>query len=58
MKMSDDLFDSINRRVVLWRGVDVASIEIYAICVYSIMTSSHSIRVENRKKIKNKLVSQ
>lgn len=56
--MHDYLSDSIYRWLILSCWVHIASIEIYAVCIDSIMPSSNPIRIENRKNIKHKMISQ
>lgn len=39
-----------------WIGIDVTSIEIDSIRVYSVMATSHSIRVEDGKQIEDEFI--
>lgn len=52
MKVSYHLFDSVDRRVVLGRRIDVAAIQIYTIGIDSVVTSGYSIGVEDWEEIK------
>ena len=58
MKMSDDFFDCIDWRMLLGRRVDITAIQIDSICVYSIVTSCYSIRVDYGKYVEDKPISK
>lgn len=58
MKMHDNLFNRVNWTVFLWVWIDVASIQVDSICIHSIMTSCHSIGVQDWYDIKHCLVSE
>ena len=56
--MSDDLFDGIDGGMALGRRIDVAPVEVNPVGVHSIVSSSHSVGVENREEVKDKLVPE
>jgi len=58
MKMGDDLFYGINWGVQLGRRVDIAAVQVDSIGVNSIVTSCHSVGIDDRKYIENKFVSK
>ena len=55
--MSDDFFDGINRRVLFGRWINITSVQIDAICINSIVSSSNSIRIKDGKQIEYKFIS-
>lgn len=56
MKVQNNLFDCIYWWMSFWIGIDVTSIEIDSIRVYSVMATSHSIRVEDGKQIEDEFI--
>jgi hypothetical protein len=58
VEMSDDLFDGIDGGMTLGRRINVAPVEVYPVSVHSIVSSSHSVGVENREEVKDKLVPE
>ena len=58
VQMHDDLSNCVNRRLPLCGWAYIASIKVYSVCVNSVVATSHSIRVENRKYIEYEIISQ
>jgi hypothetical protein len=58
MEMKNNLFDCVYGRMIFGRRVDIATIEIYTVGIDTVMTTSYSIRVENRKDIKYEVFSK
>ena len=58
VQMHDDLSDCIDRGMALDGRVDVASVEVYAVSIHSVMASCHSIRVEDGEDIKDKQIPE
>ena len=58
MIMSNDLLYRVNRRMMFVRRIDITAIQIDPICVNSIMSPCHSIRINYRKYIKHKFIPQ
>ena len=58
MAVQNHLLDCENRRMVLRRRVDVASVEVDAVRVDSVMSTGHAVRVEDGKDVEDKLVPQ
>lgn len=58
MKMHDNFFNCINRTVFFGTGIDVAAIQVDSIRINSIMSSCHSIWVQNWNDIKDRLISE
>ena len=58
MIMSNDLLYRVNRRMMFVRRIDITTIQIDPICVNSIMSPCHSIRIYYRKDIKHKFIPQ
>lgn len=56
--MSTNLFHSICWRLKLWIRILIKSIQILAKRVHSVMTIRHTIRIEHRNHLKNKILSQ
>ena len=56
--MHDYFFDCKNGRMIFRRRIYVTSVKIDTVRIYSIMSSGHAVRIEDRKNVKHKLISQ
>lgn len=58
MEVHDHFFYGVNRRMILRGRVDVASVQVYAVGVHSVVSSGDPVRIENGKQVEYKLVSE
>lgn len=58
VKVHNDFFDCIYRRMIFRRWINITSIEVDPVWIDSIVSSSYPIGVENREEIKHELVPQ
>lgn len=58
VEVKDDAFDCVDGRMRLRTGIDVATIEIDAVGIDTVMSTGHPIRIENGEKVKDEAVSQ
>jgi len=57
MQVHNPLFNCVNRTMIFWTWINITSVEIYAICIDSIMSSRDSIWIKYGNDVKNELVS-
>lgn len=58
MAVHNDLLHSVDCRLSLDSGIYIASIQVYPLRIYSIVPSSHPVRIENGKNVKNEVISK
>lgn len=56
MEMKDHFLDCVDRRVSLWIGVDIASVEVDAVGINSICTSCNTIGIEDWKDVEDESI--
>jgi hypothetical protein len=58
VQMQNKFFNGVDRRVILRIRVYIVSVEINTIFISSIMSTIHSIRIDNRHQVKYKFLTE
>lgn len=58
VEMEDEIPDCVDCWLVLYVWVDVASVQVYSVCVHSVVPACHAIGIQDGKYIENKIVSK
>lgn len=58
VQMHDPTLDCVDRWLKFYCWVQIAPVQIYSVCINPVMASSNSVRIEDWKNVKHKIVSK